>query len=111
MTEQQLDLLAPVHRTDGLESREAAAKVNAEDQFRRVLLCLYNATEALTDDELGRRLGIPRHSAGTRRGVAVKRGLVYKAGSGVSDMGNAAATWALTEAGRSYVAEIARSAA
>ena len=103
---EQLNLLAPVHRSDGTESREAAAKVNAEDQFRRVLACLYTATEPLTDDELGRRLGIPRHSAGTRRGVAVKRGLVRKVGRGLSAMGNGASTWALTDEGRAYAARL-----
>lgn len=96
--------LAPVHQHDPVESREAAAKVDAATQYRMVLVCLYFAgDEGLTDDELGRRCGLLRHAAGTRRGVARDRGLVEKAGRGVSDLGNPAGLWRLTPDGRAWV--------
>jgi hypothetical protein len=58
-----------------------------------------------TDDEIAGWAGLLRHSAGTRRGVAVRRGLVERAGSGLSALGNRAATWVLTSAGRAYLNE------
>lgn len=105
---QQLDLLAPVHRADGPESRAAARKVRADDQYRRVLLALLDADHPLTDDELADRCGMLRTSAGTRRGVAVKRGLVAKAGVGRSALGNPAAKWFLTVAGVEQALRIRR---
>lgn len=108
MSVEQLDLLAPSRQSDPAESHHAAAKVRAETQYTLVLQCLYRAEKPLTDDEIGARCGIPaRPDAGTRRGVAVKRGLVERAGTGVSLRGNAAATWQLTADGRAE----ARSAA
>lgn len=91
--------LAPVHTYDGAESRAAAKRVNARHQYEQVLLCLYDAHQALTDDEIAARCGLLRHSAGTRRGVAVKRGHVRTGGVGVSALGNRAMSWRLTEAG------------
>lgn len=98
--------LAPVHATDGEESRLAAALTDGAGQYRKVLLALYEASGPLTDDELGRRCGLLRTSAGTRRGVAVKEGLVVKAGRGVSALGNPAARWTLTPAGVAFVARM-----
>lgn len=98
MTE-QLDLLAPVHAYDGAESRIAAERVNSQHQYELVLLCLLGSSEPLTDDEIAERCGLLRHSAGTRRGIAVKRGHVRKDGVGVSAYGNPAGKWRLTEAG------------
>lgn len=98
MSPEQLNL-APVHANDAQESRIAASRVDARRQLDLVLSCLYVAAKPLTDDDLGQRCGIPRHSAGTRRGVAVKRGWVARAGRGVSAMGNPAATWRLTPEG------------
>lgn len=111
MTAEQLDLLAPSHSLDGRESRQAAANVSAEDQYHRVLRCLYDATVALTDDEIAVRCGLIRTSAGTRRGVAVKRGLVERYGTGVSAMGNPCAAWRLTAEGVTFAADLARRAA
>lgn len=98
MTE-QLNL-TPVHGGDGSESREAARRVDGHRQYGLVLLCLLQATNPLTDDEIAARCGLLRHAAGTRRGVGVKLGHVYRAGRGMSELGNPAATWALTDAGR-----------
>lgn len=95
----QLDLLNPVHRHDGEESRAAARKVDGEGQLTQVLVCLLDAKKPLTDDEIASQCGLLRNSAGTRRGVAVKRGWVEKAGRGVSGHGNPAATWMLTLSG------------
>lgn len=103
--------LAPVHRDDGPESRLAAEKVDKVVQFHRVLRALYYAPQALTDDEIAQRCGLLRTSAGTRRGVAVKRGLVERAGRGVSALGNPASTWRLTSEGRAYVEAMNRSEA
>lgn len=102
----QLDLLAPTHIYDGPESRSAARKVNAVDQFHRVLVTLLRAGEPLTDDEIARRSGLLRHSAGTRRGVAVKRGLVRQMGVGKSALGNRAAQWTLTDEGYVYASQL-----
>ena len=99
------DTLAPSRDSDPPESRGAAEKVRAESQYVLVLLCLWRADKPLSDDEIGARCGIPaRPDAGTRRGVAVKRGLVERAGSGESERGNPCATWQLTADGREYVA-------
>lgn len=104
-------VLAPVHDNDPVESLLAAQKINAADQFRKVMYALYNAERPLTDDELGERCRLLRHAAGTRRGVARNMGLVEKAGRGVSAMGNPAQTWRLTDAGRRWVVETLASAA
>jgi hypothetical protein len=98
--------LAPVHHGDPETSRFAAAKVRASDQFHLVLRTLAAADEPLTDDEIAERTGLLRTSAGTRRGVAVRRCLVAHAGFGVSALGNTARTWTLTADGRRYVAEL-----
>lgn len=96
--------LAPVRESDPETSHAAARKVQAQTQYVAVLRCLYNAEKPLTDDEIGTRCGIPaRPDAGTRRGVAVKRGLVERAGTGVSLRGNNAATWQMTAEGREWV--------
>ena len=98
MSSEQLTL-APVARNNPVESLIAAKKVNAQHQLEAVLLCLLDADEALTDDEIAERCGLLRHSAGTRRGVAVRMGLVTRAGRGLSALGNPASTWRLNEAG------------
>ena len=103
--------LSPVHRHDPAESVLAARKVRATRQLERVLLCLYQSDRPLTDDELGEQCGLLRHSAGTRRGVAVRMGLVERAGTGVTPRGNPCATWRLTEQGLRIAAELARDAA
>jgi len=103
--------LAPVHAEDGAESRHAASKVDGVKQYRLVLRALSQAGRPLTDDEIAERAGLLRHSAGTRRGVAVKRGHVRRVGRGLSSLGNPASTWMLTEAGLAALAEIERSAA
>lgn len=108
---EQMDLLAPVHRHDGAESREAARRVKADDQYRRVLLALYHAVMPLTDDEIAARCGLLRTSAATRRGVATRRGLVERVGRGVSALGNPAATWSLTAAGRAHAVRLRERAA
>lgn len=102
MTVEQLTL-APTHAHDPETSRSAAAKVNATAQYNLVLKTLYEADEPITDDEIARRAGLLRHSAGTRRGVAVKQGMVERAGTGRSALGNSAATWTLTPSGIAYV--------
>lgn len=104
-------VLAPVHDNDPAESLLAAQKVNAADQFRKVMLCLYNAERPLTDDEIGDRCDLLRHSAGTRRGVARNVGYVEKAGRGLSAMGNPCGTWRLTDAGCRWVIETLAGAA
>lgn len=105
------DTLAPSRESDPPESRRAAEKVRSESQYVLVLLCLWRAERPLTDDEIGARCGIPpRPDAGTRRGVAVKRGLVERAGTGLSTRGNACATWQLNSEGRSAAADLARAA-
>jgi len=95
--------LAPTHTDDPEESREAASRVNAAHQYRLVLTCLYEAGEPLTGDAIAARCGLLRHSAGTRRGVGVKLNHVMKVGRGTSALGNPAATWTLTQAGRDWV--------
>ena len=104
MTEQLV--LAPSHRDDGEESRTAASKVKAEKQFWQVLGCLYDAISALTDDQIAERCGLLRHAAGTRRGVAVRRGFVERAGRSVSALGNPASSWRLTDAGQRAVEQM-----
>lgn len=104
MSAEQLQL-APVHDNDPVESLLAAQKVDAADQFRKVMYALYNAEKPLTDDELGERCGLLRHAAGTRRGVARNMGYVEKAGRGVSALGNPCGTWRLTGTGRRWVVE------
>lgn len=96
--------LAPIHQNDPVESVLAARKVDAADQLRKVVRCLYEASEPLTDDEIAERCGLLRHSAGTRWGIARNMGLVEKAGRGVSALGNPASLWQLTDEGRRYVA-------
>lgn len=105
------DTLAPSHAGDPTESRMAAAKVKAQHQLEQVLLCLLAAEKPLTDDELGDRLGLLRHAAGTRRGIAVKRGWIVRAGTGETPRGNPCATWVLTAAGVSEALRLRRSAA
>jgi hypothetical protein len=100
------DTLAPVHKTDGAESRRAAARVKAADQFALVLRALANAERPLTDDDLAERCGLIRTSAGTRRGVGVKRGLIVRVGTGTSAMGNPCASWSITAKGLSHVREM-----
>lgn len=95
--------LAPVHAHDPMESRLAASRVDAKGQFDLVLVTLYRAGVALTDDEVAERAGLLRTSAGTRRGIARDQGLVVKNGRGVSAHGNPAARWSLTEKGERYV--------
>lgn len=102
------DTLTPVHRYDGMESRHAARRVDGAAQFRQVMVCLADADRPLTDDEIAERCGLLRHSAGTRRGVAVRRGFVRKSGRGVSRLGNPAAQWVVTDAGRAWVADLAK---
>lgn len=97
MTEQLT--LAPSHAGDPIESRIAASRVNTARQYELVLLCLLAAEQPLTDDQIAERTGLLRHSAGTRRGVAVKQGHVERAGRGTSALGNPAATWVLTVEG------------
>ena len=105
MTVEQLEL-APARQHDPAESHRAARTVKADSQFVLVMLALYNAEKPLTDDEIGTRCNIPaRPDAGTRRGVAVKRGLVERAGTGKSARGNDCATWQLTSAGESWCRE------
>jgi predicted ArsR family transcriptional regulator len=99
--------LAPVHAGDAAESRIAASRVDARRQLDLVLVCLLHSSEPLTDDAIAERCGLLRHAAGTRRGVAAKEGWVCKAGRGVSALGNPAATWSLTEAGRAVAERIA----
>ena len=111
MTEQpDLWTLAPVHRNDQPESAEAARKVDAETQLRRVLVCLLEHGPQ-TDDEIAERLGLLRNSAGTRRGVAVKFGYVEKVGRGVSAQGNPCGKWALTRAGVEMASQLRSRAA
>lgn len=98
--------LAPVHRQDPAESVYAARKVDARRQLEQVIRCLYEASEALTDDAIAERCGLLRHSAGTRRGVAVRMGYVVRAGRGVSALGNPAATWILTAEGKRAAASL-----
>lgn len=106
MTVDQLDIFSvPTHRNDPTTSREAAAKVRAADQFRRVLACLAEHPEGLTDDELADELGLLRNSAGTRRGNAVRLGFVESCGTRLNDRQNKATVWRLTMAG---VAEASR---
>lgn len=103
--------LAPVHRDDPVESLLAAEKVDAAGQLRAVLVALYEARQPLSDDDLAARLGLLRHAAGTRRGVALKRGWVEKAGRGLTPRGNPCGLWALTAEGRRYVEAMNRSEA
>lgn len=103
MPPEQLQL-APVHQGDPEESKAAARKVKAQAQLERVLICLYNASEPLTDDSIAARTGLIRTSAGTRRGVAVRQGWVERAGTGTSALGNPAARWRITNEGRDYIA-------
>lgn len=110
-----LDFTAPpmqgrYRSTDPETSKKAARKVKAQHQYELVLKTLYEADTALTDDEIAERAGLLRHSAGTRRGVAVKEGHVTRAGTGKSALGNNAATWVLTDEGK-RVASTLRSAA
>lgn len=105
MSAEQLTL-APTHHGDASESREAAAKVRAADQYHRVLLCLSAHSKPLTDDEIADWCGLLRTSAGTRRGVGVKLGHVERAGRGVSALGNAAATWRITREGQQYLSSV-----
>jgi hypothetical protein len=100
--------LTPVHATDGAESRAAARKVNAQHQFEQVLLCLYRTSLPMTDDQLAERTGMLRNSAGTRRGVAVRRGLVERAGTSTTPRGNRCATWSLTDRGVRFCADLLR---
>jgi hypothetical protein len=74
--------------------------VKAQHQYELVLRTLLEADGPLTDDEIAERAGLLRHSAGTRRGVAVKQGHVTRAGTGKSALGNSAAKWALTDEGQ-----------
>jgi hypothetical protein len=106
MTEQLT--LAPSHRNDPEESRQAAAKVNAARQRDLVLLALSGVPDGLTDDELGEACGLLRHAAGTRRGVAVREGLVERCGTGETPRGNACGVWRLSPAGWRYVEEMKR---
>lgn len=99
--------LVPFHNNDQPESVIASKKVNAQRQLELVLTCLFHASDPLTDDEIAERCGLLRHSAGTRRGVAVRLGLVEKAGRGVSALGNPASLWALTTEGVVVAGEIA----
>lgn len=96
-------VLAPVHDNDPIESVEAAHKVDAERQFRLVMVCLYNAERPLTDDEIAERCELLRNSAGTRRGIARNMGYVEKAGRSRTPRGNSCGTWRLTDAGRRWV--------
>ena len=105
MSTEQLDLLAPSRRDDPPESREAAAKVDALRQYHLVLRTLSGAPGGLSDDEIAERTGLLRNSAGTRRGVAVKEGLVEKCGRSETPRGNPCGLWRLTDAGRRYVRE------
>lgn len=91
--------LTPTHQQDPQESADAASKVDGARQYRQVLRCLLDAEKPLTDDEISERCGLLRHAAGTRRGVAVKQGLVMRAGQGVSALGNPASCWSLTSEG------------
>lgn len=98
--------VAPTHRDDPPESTEAAQKVNGARQLALVLSVLREASEPLSDDEIAERAGLLRHSAGTRRGVAVRLGWVVKAGRGKTPLGNACSTWTLTPQGREQAAGI-----
>lgn len=100
--------LAPAHRNDPPESLIAASRVNAQHQLVLVMRCLAAADEPLTDDEIADRCDLLRHSAGTRRGVAVRMKLVERVGRGVSALGNPAGTWSITAAGRAWLKEIDR---
>jgi hypothetical protein len=111
VTEQPSLSFAPVHRTDGAESRQAAARVDAAGQYRKVLEALYHAPGPLTDDELAETLGLLRHAAGTRRGVAVREGLVVRAGTGMTPRGNRCASWTLSPSGVEHVARLLEAAA
>lgn len=102
--------LAPVHRNDPVESVQAANKVDAKLQLHMVLIALYHAEGPLTDDELGERCGLLRHSAGTRRGVAAGLGYVTKVGRGLTPRGNPCGRWTLTPAGVEYVQRMQASA-
>lgn len=100
MTANQLNIFsAPVHRVDPDTSRQAAAKVRAEQQFRRVLRCLAEHPAGLTDDELAAELDLLRNSAGTRRGLARDLGLVESCGTRLNERGNKCVVWVLTDAG------------
>lgn len=102
MTAEQLEL-APIHDHDPIESLEAARRVDAEGQLRKVMFALYDADRPLSDDDLAERCELLRTSAGTRRGVAQKFGWVEKAGRGVTPRGNSCGLWALSERGRRWV--------
>lgn len=95
--------LAPSHRGDPVESRLAADKVDAANQLRAVLTALYESGVAMSDDDLAEKCGLLRTSAGTRRGVGVRRQWIERAGRSVTPRGNPCATWKLTDAGRAYV--------
>lgn len=99
--------LAPVHRNDPEESVLAARRVKANRQLEQVVLCLAQATVPMTDDQIAAAAGLLRHSAGTRRGVAVKLGYVRRAGRGVSALNNPASTWELTDLGRAMAKRMA----
>lgn len=89
----------PTHRNDPATSREGAAKVDARQQFQRVLSCLAEHPDGLTDDELAERLGLLRNSAGTRRGMARDLGLVESCGTRVNERGNRCTIWRCTADG------------
>lgn len=104
----------PSHRHDPDTSRRAARSnaVRSGSQRHRVLAALYLASgPGLTDDELGERVGIYRHVAGTRRGELVGAGLVeatdYRR---PTPTGNQAIVWRITDRGLAVINQLSKEA-
>lgn len=102
-----------VRRGDFATSKDAAklAALTAGTLRAKCLLALADATDGLTDFELGARVNRQQTSAGKRRGELVEAGYVENSHEKRPSPSKAfAAVWVITDAGRAKASELRGSA-